>query len=277
MGYATSGNPGGGTPATKPGQWWFHMITEELRKLIADAGLTPDYSNTGQVSQAVQTLLATRVPINSPVFTGNIGVDAAPSPWGASYRAFQMRSYSIADDANSHYQTNNAYIDSTATWRYIAAKPATYYTQNAASGEHVWAVAPTGTPGAAITWSNALFIKNNGQQQTRTTGGGALMDSFDCRAWVNFNGTGTVAIRAGGNATSITDHGVGEYSLNFTTAMPDPNYSFGGNAGNNSTLSSGFLLQQTTSAPAVGSFRFGVHQVGVGAADVPYVCVQIFR
>ena len=48
---------------------------------------------------------------------------------------------------------------------------------------------------------------------------------YACRAWVNFNGTGTVAIRASGNVTSITDNGTGEYTVNFTTAMPDANYS----------------------------------------------------
>ena len=45
--------------------------------------------------------------------------------------------------------------------------------------------------------------------------------SYACRAWVNFNGTGTVAIRASGNVSSITDNGVGDYTVNFTTAMPD--------------------------------------------------------
>jgi hypothetical protein len=45
-----------------------------------------------------------------------------------------------------------------------------------------------------------------------------------CRAWVNFNGTGTVAIRASGNVSSITDINIGQYTLNFTTAMPDINY-----------------------------------------------------
>jgi hypothetical protein len=41
---------------------------------------------------------------------------------------------------------------------------------------------------------------------------------------VNFNGTGTVAIRASGNVSSITDNGTGDYTVNFTTAMPDANY-----------------------------------------------------
>jgi hypothetical protein len=45
-----------------------------------------------------------------------------------------------------------------------------------------------------------------------------------CKAWVNFNGTGTVAIRASYNVSSITDNGTGDYTVNFTTAMPDANY-----------------------------------------------------
>ena len=51
---------------------------------------------------------------------------------------------------------------------------------------------------------------------------------YACRAWVNFNGTGTVAIRASGNVSSITDNGVGNYTVNFITAMPDTNYSLSG-------------------------------------------------
>jgi hypothetical protein len=47
---------------------------------------------------------------------------------------------------------------------------------------------------------------------------------FAARAWVNFNGTGTVAIRASGNVSSITDNGVGNYTVNFATAMPDTSY-----------------------------------------------------
>ena len=48
---------------------------------------------------------------------------------------------------------------------------------------------------------------------------------YACRAWVNFNGTGTVAIRASGNVSSIADYGVGIYEVNFTTAMPNADFS----------------------------------------------------
>lgn len=48
---------------------------------------------------------------------------------------------------------------------------------------------------------------------------------FACRAFVNFDGTGTVSIRESGNVSSITDNGTGQYTVNFATAMPDANYS----------------------------------------------------
>lgn len=53
-----------------------------------------------------------------------------------------------------------------------------------------------------------------------------------CKAWVNFNGTGTVAIRESYNVSSITDHGTGNYAVNFTTAMADTNYNFVTNSSN---------------------------------------------
>ena len=56
------------------------------------------------------------------------------------------------------------------------------------------------------------------------SGYGSVAVAYACRAWVNFNGTGTVAIRASGNVSSITDNGTGDYTVNFTNAMPDANY-----------------------------------------------------
>ena len=51
------------------------------------------------------------------------------------------------------------------------------------------------------------------------------VEVYTAKAWVNFDGSGTVAIRASGNVTSITDNGTGDYTVNFTTAMTDINYS----------------------------------------------------
>jgi hypothetical protein len=57
------------------------------------------------------------------------------------------------------------------------------------------------------------------------SGYGSVATAYGCRAWVNFNGTGTVAIRASGNVSSIGDSGTGTYVVNLTNAMPDSNYS----------------------------------------------------
>ena len=50
------------------------------------------------------------------------------------------------------------------------------------------------------------------------------VEMYLCKAWVSFNGTGTVAIKESGNVSSITDNGTGYYTVNLTTAMPDANY-----------------------------------------------------
>jgi hypothetical protein len=70
--------------------------------------------------------------------------------------------------------------------------------------------------------SPTLTTPNIDSAQIPTVSGTAPL--YMCRAWVNFNGTGTVAIRASGNVTSITDNGTGSYTVNLTTAMPDVNY-----------------------------------------------------
>jgi hypothetical protein len=70
---------------------------------------------------------------------------------------------------------------------------------------------------------------------------------YAARAWVNFNGTGTPSIRASGNVSSITDNGTGLFTLNFTTAMPDANYSV---SGVNESFSDGTVIAT--------QIRFGV-------------------
>jgi hypothetical protein len=72
--------------------------------------------------------------------------------------------------------------------------------------------------------TEAMRLTDTGLLQFNS-GYGSVETAYGCRAWVNFNGTGTVAIRASGNVTSITDNGTGLYTVNFTTAMPDANYS----------------------------------------------------
>jgi hypothetical protein len=101
-----------------------------------------------------------------------------------------------------------------------------------------------------------------------------------CRAWVNFNGTGTVAIRASFNVSSITDNGTGDYTVNFTNAMPDANYavqcSLQGASGWSGVNGQASVKVSTT--PLVGSVVVVTGQPTLGTlADVPYVYAAVFR
>ena len=101
---------------------------------------------------------------------------------------------------------------------------------------------------------------------------------YMCRAWVNFNGTGTVAIRGSGNVTSITDNGTGDYTVNFTTAMPDANYSTNVTSGPNNASVGGILGEAACySVILTSSIRiaFIVHTGSI--VDTPYGFVAIFR
>ena len=82
-------------------------------------------------------------------------------------------------------------------------------------------VAPASLTTGAPSWDSSGNLSFN-------SGYGSTATAYGCRAWVNFNGTGTVAIRASGNVSSITDNGVGDYTVNFTAALVDANYSTAG-------------------------------------------------
>ena len=106
---------------------------------------------------------------------------------------------------------------------------------------------------------------------------------YMCRAWVNFNGTGTVAIRASGNVSSITDNAAGDYTVNFTTAMPDANYSWVASVAPNYGADWLFsninvtTASATESAPTTTSCRMQLYGRTTGVADSKYVNVTVFR
>ena len=77
--------------------------------------------------------------------------------------------------------------------------------------------------GASVATETQVGTANSSLVKTALNASGEA-PIYACRAWVNFNGTGTVAIRASGNVSSITDNGVGLYTINFATNMPDANY-----------------------------------------------------
>ena len=106
---------------------------------------------------------------------------------------------------------------------------------------------------------------------------------FACRAWVNFDGTGTVAIRESGNVSSITDNGTGDYTVNFTTAMVDANYAMlvtgvPSNVGNGNQTDLGYYSTNGTNAVGVTSSSVRIlSRYGSIAVDIDTISVAIFR
>jgi hypothetical protein len=95
-----------------------------------------------------------------------------------------------------------------------------------------------------------------------------------CKAWVNFNGTGTVAIRESYNVSTITDNGTGIYTVNFTTEMPDADYCVAVSASNNTASAERVVspYAYTTSSVSVST-----NDNASALSDSEFVHVTIFR
>jgi hypothetical protein len=95
------------------------------------------------------------------------------------------------------------------------------------------------------------------------------------KAWVNFNGTGTVAIRASYNVSSITDNGTGDYTVNFTTAMVDANYAT--TFITNTAQSIIWTTNNGGANPTTTAVRVASRDSANSMTDVLYINVAIFR
>ena len=262
---------------------------------------------------------------------GNVAAGGAPSAWG-TLRGFQvgLANFSGVVGSQGAWISSNAFYNG-SSWIYQSSSQATFYNQQ--NGAHTWQIAPSGTAGNPITFTQAMTLdaSNNlslasgniytavnsgvfftgsvgsfgtgvygtstnhlalaagGSERARidpsgnflfNSGYGSVATAYGCRAWVNFNGTGTVAINASGNVSSITDNGVGDYTVNFSTAISDTNYatlvSHSRDAGGNpptpvSTQNISGTSTKTTSAVRVGAGG------NAGAYDPTQVSAAIFR
>lgn len=96
-----------------------------------------------------------------------------------------------------------------------------------------------------------------------------------CRAWVNFSGAGTVAIRAQFNVSSITDNGVGDFTVNFTTAMTDSSYTVSGSASDAAVAP--YTAIRDVAFHLSSSVRIDVWTYQGNRYDSNAVCINIFR
>ena len=123
-------------------------------------------------------------------------------------------------------------------------------------------------------------IRANTVSDAAGTGPATLTGQYAAKAWVNFNGTGTVAIRESGNVSSITDNGTGIYGLNFSTTLQDADYAVSGTAGPGTANQTQYAIEidNLSLSASVANINVGVTSSGsTSGSDASIVTVMIIR
>ncbi len=233
------------------------FVQAAISALVASSPATLDtlnelalaLGNDANFATTMTNALAAKAPLASPGFTGT---PTAPT----------------AATGNSTTQ-----IATTAFVSNEIANDAPTKTGGGASG--TWGIAISGNAGSATKLATPRSI--NG---ATFDGSADITIGGVAKAWVNFTGTGTVTIRKSFNVSSITDNGVGDYTINFTTPMADADYAVvtatSITIGNQYSRSLGPLddagLQPTASAVRLQA-RYGAG----GVMDPVQACVSIYR
>ena len=199
--------------------------------------------------------------------SGTMTVYNGPT-WNAAFQVVQTPACSISTLTNDAFFIGNAYYDSVG-WKYTASKPAGYYTMNnTASGDHSWATAPSGTAGAALTWTERMRLFNSG--------GLSLGNTTDPGAGnLRFNTTNSNGIYFG-SSSLLADYEEGTWSPTLTTATGSLTYA---NQGSNyikighMVLAYGYINVSAVSAPTgqltIGGLPF-TNQAQYGAVTLDF-------
>jgi hypothetical protein len=240
-------------------------ITEQLEAtdttLVNDAGVLKEAT--------IGDILNSNLPVTTSSITGGAGVDISVTP--AAGQKFDVNGAFEANSINSTgattiggtlvvtgTQTNNGAVIQNGVVTQNGAVTATNITAN-------------------LTTTSTAITQASTDNSTKIATTAFVNSASPIKAWVSFNGQGTVAIRSSYNVSTITDNGVGDYTINFTTPMSDANYGVvatcmrvSGNTG-----AEAFLLE--TTSPSTTAVRIGTNNQGGSPTDPAYVTVVIYR
>ena len=200
--------------------------------------------------------------------SGNVGIGTAPS-----YK-LDISGTSVGSAVWAHIGNTDTTVGATGG----------YFASNGTINSVMYSASNAGYGVYGMTTNHPMtFITNNTEQARISSAGvfsfnsgyGSAATAYGCRAWVNFNGTGTVAIRASGNVSSITDNGTGNYRINFTTAMVDADYCPTATA--EDVTSGSFVTGNAVTVPTTSGFTFYVVNAAGALNDTVRVNVGIFR
>ena len=166
-------NSGTTEPAvTHSFQWWADTTSDLLKQRneanngwivrgSLSSEIIPNFESTGIDDNATSTAITIDASENVGIGT------SSPSAWQVNNRAIQLFSGYASISGNSSAGAcdlaGNAYNTSSAAdsgWKYVNTFGASLHQQ--VGGTHKFLVAPSGTAGAAISWTNAMTIDNSG-------------------------------------------------------------------------------------------------------------------
>lgn len=228
---------------------------DALNELAAAMGNDPNFATT------ILNALALKASLAGANFTGpisSVATVSARASSGTTDSALAVTDNTGVEKGRVGYSFGGQWLE-----LYAQGQIANALRHSIADG--IWRIA-----------GNEVIHAGNSQARLKTNiNASGSAPVYACRAWVNFNGSGTVAIRSSGNVSSITDNGTGDYTVNFTTAMPDANYATVGAAGGGST---NMINVNTNFDPTTSSIRIQTMPQNTGsAADSPRVNVAVFR
>jgi len=239
---------------------------------------------TGQSSYAVGDLLfastTTALSKLADIATGNAlisgGVGVAPSYGKIGLTTHVSGTLPIANGGSGATTAQggmNAFAGAVTSGQYLRGN-GTNVVMSAIQAGDVPTLNQNTTGSAATVTGNAT-----GSTFGFNSGYGSVATAYGCRAWVNFNGTGTVAIRASGNVSSITDNGTGRYKVNLATAMPDANYSVGSGLGMTTNNGLFFNIGNSAESPTLSTTQVPFTSCTAGGTqiDAAHCYIQVFR
>jgi hypothetical protein len=225
----------------------------------APAITTAGDTNTGMFFPAADTIAfaeggAEAMRLDS---SGNVGIGTTSPATKLDVIQSAAASTALFKNTNASYATD-VWLDYSQTNQLLLSA------RSSAESGNVWIQNATST--------GSMLLMTNGTERVRidssgnllfNSGYGSVATAYGCRAWISFNGTGTIAIRGSGNVSSIVDGGTGLYTVNFTNAMPDANYSsvMGGSRDGTSTDGWRMTYSQSTSSVLVRTMTTGTAMV----------------
>ena len=232
-------------------------------------GLTPSTSTTGDVTLA-GTLAIANGGTGSTSFTQNAVIIGNGT--GTPTNVLPSTNGNVLSSTVGATVTAGSFV--VGTQYTILTVGTTSFTAIGASANTVGVVfTATGVGSGTGTATTNVWASTTAPAPAALSTATGSAPSYSARAWVNFNGTGTVAIQGSGNIASVTDDGVGLYTITFTTAMPDANYAVFANCNTTSTNhNSSVNIGATYTAT-----QFSIRVLETALVDRSIITVVVFR